>query len=180
MTVWRAVEGFDCYEVSDDGRVRRIKPTREKNHGKQVPYELSPWKDINGYPVVELRDGDRRKTYKVHRLVALAFIPNPDNKDQVAHNDGSRDNNCVSNLRWATMEENQADRKLHGTCNGIILKTAGEKNINAKLTDEDVVSIRRRHMSGETQSALAREYGVSQSQVHRIVSGQSWKWLNTP
>lgn len=94
-------EYSELYEVSDLGDVRRIKTGRI----------LKPSIDKAGYKRVNLsRIGETKaivKVYKVHRLVAMAFIPNPENKPQIDHIDGNPRNNAVPNLRWATASENQ-------------------------------------------------------------------------
>lgn len=84
------------YQVSSDGRVRSTKTKRE----------LSSAPNKRGYLQVVLCDNGRRKCYRVHRLVALAFIPNPDNLPQVNHIDENKINNHVSNLNWMTNKEN--------------------------------------------------------------------------
>lgn len=177
MVEWREIPGWDAYQVSKCGRVRRVKPYAKKNGGRPIPYELKCGLHHTGYPYVQLSCNGRRRTCGVHRLIAEAWIPNPEEKPEVAHNDGNRANCHIENLRWATLSENQRDRKRHGTCNSIILKTAGTKNINAILSDEDVISIRRRYRNGETQRSLADEYGIGYSQCSRICRNVSWKWL---
>ena len=94
---WRPVVGFEGrYEVSNYGYIRAATT--------QMLRKLSH--DANGYPVVCLRKGNKVTTQKVHRLVATAFIPNPENKPQVDHINGIRDDNRADNLRWATPYEN--------------------------------------------------------------------------
>lgn len=68
----------------------------------------------NGYAIVGLRKDDKQKTWKVHRLVALAYIDNPENKPEVNHKDGCRTNNCVNNLEWVTSKENIAQANFKG------------------------------------------------------------------
>lgn len=110
---WRPVDGYDeLYEVSNDGRVRRI--PRSPAH-KETRRELKPWFNDAGYPCVSLwRDGVDRK-FRVHRLVAIAFIPNPEGHAVVCHNDGDSTNAAASNLRWDTQTENLRDTVRHGT-----------------------------------------------------------------
>jgi hypothetical protein len=95
METWKDVPGYDgLYQVSDQGRIRRdnrIKKLKE---------------DRGGYLNVWLSKRSEMKCLKVHRLVALAFIDNPENKRTVNHKDGNKKNNCVQNLEWATHSEN--------------------------------------------------------------------------
>ena len=102
---WKSVVGFEkLYEVSNLGNVRSL-----QYHGKRRIKIMSLSNDKLGYKLVKLRDWNNSivGSYKVHRLVAQAFIPNPDNKEQVDHIDTNPANNIVSNLRWVTPLENQ-------------------------------------------------------------------------
>jgi hypothetical protein len=112
----------------------------------------------------------KRKAYLVHVLVAKAFIgPQPTPIHEVAHNDGKASHNHWKNLRWATREENAADRLIHGT------HVQGEKNPAAVLTADTVREIKSRLDAGEYGTKLAREYGMSFSTIYRIRSGANWK-----
>lgn len=102
---WKPVVGFgDLYEVSNLGNVRSI-----QFHGKPKIKALTQSTNKYGYKFVKLRDwyNNIAGSYPVHRLVALAFIPNPENKPQVDHIDTNPSNNTVTNLRWVTSLENQ-------------------------------------------------------------------------
>ncbi len=87
---WRTIEGFENYEVSNLGRVRRVEYIKQRE-------------DFNGYPIVNLYKGGEGKTAKVHRLVAQAFIPNPDNLSQVNHKNENKADNRVINLEWCSL-----------------------------------------------------------------------------
>ena len=100
--IWKDIEGYEgLYQVSDLGRVKRVTTNRilkqAKHHG--------------GYMRVDLCKNGKRKAHKIHRLVAQAFIPNPENKLQVNHIDENKTNNIISNLEWLTAKENNN----HGT-----------------------------------------------------------------
>lgn len=96
--VWKPVVGYEgLYEVSSDGRVKSL--FRYKK-------ELKPNITRNGYATVELFKDKSSKRLLIHRLVAMAFIPNPDNLPQVNHIDENKLNNDVSNLEWITAKEN--------------------------------------------------------------------------
>lgn len=95
--VWKPIPNYEgFYEVSNIGRVRSLYRYKKILHPS----------DTNGYRTVELWKGKKRKRIGVHRLVAMAFIDNPDNKPFVNHKDETRDNNSVDNLEWATHLEN--------------------------------------------------------------------------
>ena len=115
MEIWRDIDGYKgLYQVSSWDRVRRVKELLDY-HTYIVDYQetiLYPERTKKGYLRVDLYDADGiRKHYKVHRLVANAFIPNPDGKPQVNHKDGNKANNSVTNLEWVTDKENKDHRK---------------------------------------------------------------------
>lgn len=96
MEIWKDVPGYiGLYKVSNYGRVKSVK--------KQLVLKTSG--SGNRYKTVALCNG-MRKTFRLHRLVAAAFIPNPDNKPCIDHIDGDRANNHADNLRWVTYLEN--------------------------------------------------------------------------
>lgn len=119
-----------------------------------------------GYPVVSYQGA----MLYVHRLVAEAFIENPDGKPQVAHNDGTRTNNHVSNLRWATAAENQADRVGHGTANRC------SQNPQARLSLSDVEKIRQLRADKTPVAEIAAAYGVSTWTIYDACNpNRTWK-----
>jgi len=92
----------------------------------------------------------------------------------VCHNNGMKIDNHVENLRYGTPAENESDKAAHGT------KLIGERHHAAKLTDQNVIDIRSRYVPFSRKSgakALAAEFGVSQHQVHMIVTGKHWTHL---
>ena len=101
---WRPVVGYEgLYEVSNIGRVRSLDRFYYRLHKGKV---LSPTKDRYGYLTVTLNCNGKSKTIKIHRLVAQAFLPNPDNLPQVNHKDEDKTNNNVDNLEWCTAKYN--------------------------------------------------------------------------
>jgi len=93
---FKKIDGYENYSVSKNGNVRNDK----------TKLILKPWGNKNGYPRVELFKDKKGKKFRIHRLVAIAFILNPDNKLCVDHIDENKINNNVNNLRWATSQEN--------------------------------------------------------------------------
>ena len=104
--VWKAVKGYEgLYEISNTGKVKSLIKERL----------LKPWEHKKGYLVVKLTKDKSHKEFKIHRLVAQAFIPNIDNKEQVNHIDGNKHNNYVENLEWC----NDAENRMHAYKNGL-------------------------------------------------------------
>jgi len=99
------IQGYPNYLIYPDGRVFTKKRERVKGGF------LKPNKN-NGYPYVILCNENKQKTFKIHILVAIHYIPNPDNKDFVDHINRIRDDNRVENLRWATKSENERNRTI--------------------------------------------------------------------
>lgn len=171
---WKAIPGFEGYEVSDLGRVRSFR--RHGGRGRAItdsPRLKKTRPGSNGYLCVNLQkpDGNGCNKYAVHVLVATAFLgPRPDGM-QVAHADGDRGNARLDNLRYATALENANDKHIHGTT------SRGEAGGNSKLTEVQVLELRFRHDLGESQPDLAARFGISTSQVSNIVRGASWSHL---
>jgi hypothetical protein len=111
MEIWKQVIGYETrYEVSNLGNVRSVAQKIIMKNGSSYPIKEKQ-KTIyrnnkNGYSTVCLVLGDISSNKLLHRVVAMAFIPNPENKPQVNHKDGDKSNNCVSNLEWTTSSEN--------------------------------------------------------------------------
>ena len=95
MSEWKKINGYENYEVSNDGRVRNTR----------TDMFLSGSVNNSGYLTVGLSKDRKTKIYPMHRLVALAFIDNPDKKEYVRHHDGDNMNNDVFNLYWMSCEE---------------------------------------------------------------------------
>ncbi|WP_048841927.1 HNH endonuclease [Acetobacter orientalis] len=157
--VWRPIDEFQNYEVSSHGRVRRF------GHSAAL---IPAW--THGYAHVSLCHQGSIKTRRVHRLVADAFLGFPPFVGAIlAHNDGDKTNNRADNLRWASLAENQEDRRRHGT------KTCGSAVKGAKLHEEDIPKIRVRLMRGETCADIADSYDVSISTISLIQRGKIWR-----
>jgi len=158
---WRDVEGYPGYRISDRGAVVRLR------RGEWLPKSISfPG---NGYARVQFSRNKVAKTFLLHRLVMKHFgTPQPSEDHQVAHNDGDKRNNAISNLRWATPTENAADRKLHGT------HYVGTKTNSAKLTERDVRIIHALYGEGWSSYRVAELFGVDPTTVQRAVKGKHW------
>jgi hypothetical protein len=160
---WRVVRVNPLYEVSSHGRVRRLAPYRSTMVGRV----LKPDRHRDGHLLVRLcRPGARPVAAFIHRLVCEAFHgPSPSPVHVAAHWDGDPTNNAAGNIRWATHRENVQDRRRHGTY------PLGERNPNATLSDLQVQLIRARHVWGESKADLSRPFQVSDTHIHKIVTG---------
>ncbi len=163
---WRPIPGWPEYSVSAIGEVRRNTP----GHCTFIGRMLKPMQNqTTKYFAVVLSRNSNPVRIDIHRLVALAFLgPQPSSKHLVAHNDGSRTNNRVENLRWATQKENLQDCRAHGTA---LLGTA---NPLARLTEIDIRAIRRMKTFGVPRDMIAEGFGLHKRSVFRILAGQAW------
>jgi hypothetical protein len=163
---WRVIPDFPAYSVSDHGRVRRDVGGGGAVPGRILKYNLM----TSGYHCVQLWRDSKPHPRSIHRLVASVFLPPPeDGQTEVAHFDGDRLNNHVSNLRWADRKANMADTKRHGT------NPAGSRNAMAKLTELDVEKIKTLIRSGENDNEIAAFYGVHKNTIGLIRIGRTWK-----
>ena len=165
--VWKPIEGTDGrYEVSNTGKVRSL------NYGRRgIVKELKPW-DNGGYRRINLNVDGEKKNFLLHRLVAEAFIPNPDNKPEVNHKDGDKWNNTVSNLEWSTRIENIS----HADQTGL-----REKSIDALRSHnshERKPIIATNVITGEEiafESIQAAQRAIGTKDINRVLNGQQRK-----
>ncbi|CQR03437.1 TPA: NUMOD4 motif-containing HNH endonuclease [Yersinia enterocolitica] len=151
------------YAVTADGRIyshSRVNALGGLTKGRW----LRPGKGGRGYLVVNLCSGGVTKTHSLHRLVAKAYIPNPERAAEVNHINGDKTDNRVENLEWVTSSENKAHAYKYG------LYKTGEGHSRAKLTDADILSI----CSSEEFSPqeLAVIYGVDRSYISYLRRGK--------
>lgn len=176
--VWRPVVGYEgSYEVSDLGNVRSVdrkvlypfpgtkKMAKRFFLGKKLI--LCPDKD--GYLTACLSINQNREKARVHRLVADAFIPNPENKPHVNHLNSNVTDNRVKNLEWCTPLENTAHLIKHGK--GL---PRGDNHHNSKLSYKDVEIIKDRINNGETYTSVAKTYNCHYGTISRLYNGITW------
>lgn len=174
---WRDIPGYEGqYLVSSLGRIKSLKWSGI--YGKHPEGYIRKLRtDSFGYKYVNLKQNGKSKRMSVHRAVAMAFIPNPNNLPQVNHIDEIRDHNSVSNLEWCSVlyNQNYGHRKQKASAS-----STGEKNARSILTEEKVNEIRSSYIPGDKnfcKRKLAEKYGVSYVTITKIVTGQLWKHL---
>lgn len=151
------------YQVSDKGNVRN-------KYTKQI---LRPVKDAKGYLRVCLTlEKSKKYTAKIHRLVAYAFIPNPESKPTVNHLDGIHDNNHVSNLEWATYQE-QAD---HANRIGLIKERLSCEDSPTSIYSNETIHCVCKLLEENNlrQSQISKMTGVSRDTINKIRKGKEW------
>lgn len=177
--IWKEIPGFYNYQISNKSRVKSIarikyKKYNGKYNGLIVPQNypekiLTPRINNAGYFGVHLYNDGKMKTFSIHRLVCLAFLPNPERKETINHIDGNKQNNALSNLEWATIQENLG----HAKRTGLSTWHKGEQCHNSRLTTDDVITIRALSKNLKVPTKiLSSMYGVC---VDRVVSGKTWK-----
>ena len=166
--IWLPISGYEGkYEVSNYGRIRSVTRVDSENHIRKG--QIMKQKYYRGYARVALRDGKKQKEYLVHRLVAIAFIPNPNNLPQVNHKDCNTKNNVVSNLEWcdASYNINYADRnkKVAEALTGRI-NTGAPKKVN-QYTQEGVLV--KTYLSA---ADVERMLGIASSNIIAVCKGR--------
>ena len=152
----RTVKGFERYTISDSGIVFNL----------ETKHTLVP-KNNNGYKQVNLCYNGLRKTFNVHRLVAIAFIDNPNNKPCVNHKNGIRHDNNSENLEWVTYKENAVHAYKYLT---------NHDNKGIKLNKFDVVRIRSMYVPKVvTHKKISLEYNVCVETIRDIINNKIWK-----
>ena len=153
----------DIYSIDEYGKVFNT-PRRGTS---SVSIQMTERSNEKGYRVVYLTIDNNQRKYKVHRLVATAFIPNPLNKPEVNHKDGDKNNNHYSNLEWCTRLENMQHAWSNGLKKGVI--------IERKLTIESAKAIREEYKNGAKQFELAKKYNVTPSNICSVVNYKTYK-----
>lgn len=176
MENWKDVIGYEgLYLVSDMGQVKSM-------YTKKI---MSPGDNGRGYKFVSLAKCGRKQRFYVHRLVAMAFVPNPENKPQVNHMDCNKWNNSANNLEWVDIYEQMHHASINGKlyCSEFQkqqtrLANSGIKSHLSKLKDDDITKIRElSNVYGLTNRELGLLFGVHRETIGAIIRGKSWKHI---
>lgn len=177
--VWIPISGYEIYyAVSNMGRVKRLARSYESTcRMVHLSEKILKGSNHRGYRMVTLVKSGEEKNFLIHRLVAIAFIPNPDDKPFVNHIDNNRGNPNVSNLEWCTHQENTDHAVSIGVIkgNGGIMK--GVPSANRKLTQEQVFEILsfKRGDAPDMAKYFKERFDISKATVTAIRSGVKYK-----
>lgn len=184
IEIWKNIPNYvGLYQVSNFGRVKNLKKINKVFDKRGWNYCMTREEKIlksskkKTYLSVGLYNQFGVKYFSVHKLVAIAFLPNPKNKKYINHIDGNKHNNLLSNLEWCTASENI----IHAYKTNLMPKfiNSGEKNGRSKLNTEEVLTIKEtlKNMSGVDEYKfrdLAEVFGVSRTSVFRIAHNTHW------
>lgn len=180
---WLPIQGFEGYDVSNFGRVRTWRKLVRGYHG-YINYVInkSEFTIVPAYPQskqymqISLYSASKGRgvSFLVHRLVAMAFLPNLDELPEVNHLTGLRSDPRLDGLEWADRPRNMR----HAFDNGLFKTRVGAANRSAKLSEQDVRDIYTRVKAGENGAAIAREYGITRTTPSQIARGKTWTHLN--
>lgn len=148
------------FEISEYGIIRNRKTKSVK----------SQYLNDAGYPMITISKGNKSNPYRVHKLLAEMFIPNPDKKPEVNHIDGNKKNYALSNLEWSTHAENMGHAFTTGLANN-----TGERNGMNKISEATARQIKELLATGMSQYKIANQIGsISRSTVLKIKLGLMW------
>ena len=163
--VW--VKGYEgTYRITLDGVVTSL-------HKEWRP--LKTFIRPNGYRGVLLCSKGTEKKHSIHRLVAQAFIPNPEGLPEVHHKDNNKLNNSIENLEWVTREDNAKKAAQDGLMRNTFLR--GEFHPNVVLTWKLVLIMRALHEIGVPYKTLAIAWDMPYTTVWSAATGRNWKWV---
>lgn len=178
--VFKPVSGYGgAYEISNLGNVRSVTRKVIRRNGRVISIkgkDMAMRTDEKGYMRVCLNNNGKTKRVAVHRLVAMAYLPNPDNKPQINHIDGNKGNNCVWNLEWCTNGENQKHAYRTGLKHSV--DSSGRPKVRVAMIDpvsgEQVATF-------ESFNEAARKMKIFAPNIRKVVLGErnttgGWKW----
>ena len=169
MEEWKAIAGYEgLYEVSNLGRIKSLSRIDSRGY-KRNEKILKLNKDSGGYLKVSLYKNGKPKQYNVHRLVAIAFIPNPDNLPEVNHKDENRINNYVDNLEWCNRKYNcnysNHNEKMSKSRKGKLLGDKNPKSRKVKcITTNEIFN---------SMTEGGKKYNVSVYSIYGCCKGKS-------
>lgn len=170
---WKKIDGFgEKYEVSNCGIVRSMLIiNRNVRRLRDTPKTLKP-SLYRRYLRVSLCKDGAQKLYSIHRLVLSAFDRKSHVGEYACHRNGISTDNRIENLYWGSPEDNMADCLKHGT------RARGVTHGSSKLSDADVLEIRKLHSLGISNDVLADKFKVAKETIGHIYRRETWKHLS--
>jgi hypothetical protein len=182
--IWKEIKNSKFYEVSNLGRIKRLEHDKwnEKNKAystyKEKILTLSNNNSKKYWRIKIYYNDNTMVTESVHRLVAKAFIPNPENKEQINHINLNKDDNTVSNLEWVTNLENMQHSNLHNVRKDLYKSMEGEDSHLNKYTEETIRKIPELIKLGNNYAKTAKILGIPSTLINEIKAKRAWKHLN--
>lgn len=175
--IWKEIKGFEgYYQISNLGEVKSVKRVVIRSNKMKLSVKERFMKQTlcQGYYYVDLfKEGKKTRSF-IHRLIALHFIDNPQNKPSINHINGIKNDNSISNLEWAT----QKDNIIHAYGAGLMDSSLGENSNLSTLKEKQVIEIRNLYNSGLTnKTKIGSMFGVTRGAIRSIVNHKSWKHL---
>jgi hypothetical protein len=165
---WKNIIGYEgIYSISNLGRVKSA-----NYNGTNTQRIMKSRVGMVGYVIINFHKNLKRKTKTIHRLLAIHFIPNPENKKEVNHIDGDKSNCNIENLEWCTRSEN----KIHAHKLGLEKARKGVSSNFSKLTEVQVLEIRKVNKS-MFQKDIAKMYNVSRATITMILNRRTWSHI---
>lgn len=157
---WKDIPSYEgIYQISNNSQVKSLRS------GKKLTISFVP------YGFVKLCVNGVAKKHYVHRLVAVAFIPNPENKSMINHKDGDKRNNAITNLEWCDAKHNVKhayESNLMPSC---------ENHSRAKFTNDQVRQMRLDRSNGLSRKFIMQKFNLSKLQYTRIIYRKTWKHI---
>lgn len=173
--IWKDIPGYEgMYQVSDLGRVRGVDRIDGNGHLRKGKI-LVPTDNGTGYLQLSLSKDAKCRKFTVHRLVMLAFADLRPEGCNINHKDGDKHNNNLRNLEYVLFQDNSrhAVKKL-----GKMFGVKGEKHPSAKLTQSEVLEIRRLYAAGGVgYPRLARMFGVTKTTIEALIKKRTWSHI---
>ncbi len=163
--IFKEISGYEKYLISSWGKVISI-DYRRSGKRKELAYQI----ERGGYVAVTVCKNGIVRTFKVHRLVGIHFIPNPLNLPEINHKFGDKENNYYKDLEWSS----SSDNSFHAYRIGLKKPMSGSRNGMAKLSETTVGEIRLLFRNGTKISDLSRKYNVSWKAIANTVKQKSW------